>query len=57
VNTLRGLDDALRALKADGHGVKGAFAWHGWNNGDSYDYWASINANGACKVREIETHE
>jgi hypothetical protein len=57
VNTLRGLDDALRALKADGHGVKGAFAWHGWNNGDSYDYWASINANGACKVREIETHD
>jgi hypothetical protein len=57
VNSLRGLDDALRALKAGGHGVKGAFNWHGWNNGDSYDYWASINTNGACKVREIETHD
>lgn len=57
VNALRGLDDALRAVKAAGHGVKGAFYWHGWNNGDSYDYWASISANGACKVREIEAND
>jgi hypothetical protein len=57
VNALRGLDDALRALKARGHGVKGAFYWHGWNNGDSYDYWASFNTNGACKVREIQAHD
>ena len=57
INTLRGLDDALRALKANGHGVKGAFSWHGWNNGDTYDYWASGNSNGACKVREIESHD
>lgn len=57
INTLRGLDDALRALKAKGHGVLGAFVWHGWNNGDTYDYWASSNANGACKVQEIESHD
>lgn len=57
VNALRGLDDALRALKANGHGVKGAFAWHGWDNGDSYDFWLSSNSNGACKIREIETHD
>jgi hypothetical protein len=57
INALRGLDDALRALKANGHGVKGAFAWHGWDNGDSYDYWLSSNSNGACKIREIETHD
>jgi hypothetical protein len=57
VNTLRGLDDALRALKTNGHGIKGAFVWHGWNNNDSYDYWASFNTNGACKVREIEAHD
>lgn len=57
INTLRGLDDALRALKANGHGVKGAFAFHGWNNGDSYDYWLASNHNGACKIREIETHD
>ncbi len=57
VNALRGLDDALRALRAKGHGVKGAFYWHGWNNEDSYDYWAASNKNGACKVREIESND
>lgn len=57
VNCLRGLDDALRALKANGHGVKGAFCFHGWNNGDVYDYWASWNSYGACKIMEIETHD
>ncbi|HZV34957.1 MAG TPA: hypothetical protein VFB72_10325, partial [Verrucomicrobiae bacterium] len=57
VNCLRGLDDALRALKAAGHGVKGAFFWHGWNDGDSYDYWNSNNSYGACKVHEIITHD
>jgi hypothetical protein len=53
VNALRGLDDALFALRSEGKGVKGAFFWHGWNNEDSYDYWASFNSQGACKVREI----
>jgi hypothetical protein len=57
INALRGLDDALRALRANGHGVKGAFAWHGWDNGDSYDFWLSSNSNGACKIHEIETHD
>ena len=57
VNALRGLDDALRALRARGRGVKGAFYWHGWNNDDSYDYWASFNFRGACKVREIQANE
>lgn len=57
VNCLRGLDDALRALKAAGHGVKGAFCFHGWNNDDSYDYWNPAGAAGACKEMEIETHD
>lgn len=57
INAFRGLDDALRALKAAGKGVKGAFAWHGWNNGDTYDYWLASNSNGACKIREIESHD
>jgi hypothetical protein len=57
VNCLRGLDDALRALRSRGHGVKGAFYWHGWNNGDTYDYWASWNSCGACKVRTIESND
>jgi hypothetical protein len=57
VNTLRGLDDALRALKAKGMGVKGAFHWHGWHNNDSYDYWASGNTQGACKIRRIQAND
>jgi hypothetical protein len=56
VNAMRGLDDALRALKAKGRGVKGAFHWHGWHNNDSYDFWAGFNANGACKVKTIEAN-
>jgi hypothetical protein len=57
VNCLRGLNDALSALKADGHGVKGAFLFHGWNNGDTYDYWATWNSCGACKELEIEQND
>lgn len=57
VNCLRGLNDALSALRSDGHGVKGAFCWHGWNNDDSYDYWNPEGAAGACKEMEIETHD
>lgn len=57
VNCLRGLDDALRALKSKGWGVKGAFCWHGWDDGDTYDFWASWNSYGACKVMEIETND
>ena len=54
VNCLRGLDDALRVLEANGHGVKGTFYWHGWNNGDTYNFWSSWNSEGACKVKTIQ---
>ncbi|HET6611818.1 MAG TPA: cellulase family glycosylhydrolase [Kofleriaceae bacterium] len=58
INTLRGLDDALRALLASGRGVKGTFAWHGWNNGDSYDFWASsAHDRGACKIRLLQAND
>jgi hypothetical protein len=57
INALRGLDDALRALRASGHGIKGAFVWHGWNNGDSYDFWNAASAQGACKVRLLQSHD
>lgn len=57
VNALRGLDDALRALRAKGEGIKGAFAWHGWHNNDRYDVWSPLNAQGACKVRKIEAND
>ena len=56
INALRGLDDALRALRTTGRGVKGVFYWHGRHNDDSYDFWSSKNAQGACKVREIESN-
>jgi hypothetical protein len=55
VNALRGLDDALRAQRASGNEVKGVVVWHGWDNGDSYDYWLPSNAQGACKVRLIQS--
>jgi hypothetical protein len=57
INALRGLDDALRALRAEGDGVKGAFLWHGRNNKDPYDFWGPNAKQGACKVREILSHD
>jgi hypothetical protein len=56
INALRGLDDAVRALRASGRRVKGVVSWHGWNNGDGYDYWNAANAQGACKIRLIQSH-
>jgi hypothetical protein len=56
IDALRGLDDALRAFRAASAPVKGVFFWHGWHNGDSYDYWDPANAEGACKVRLIEAN-
>jgi len=53
VNLFRGLHDALLALKGRGEPVRGAFHWHGWHNGDSYDFWEPKNANGASEVRNI----
>ncbi len=57
VNALRGLDDALHALRGRGTAVQGAVFWHGWDNGDSYDFWSAANAQGACKVRLIQTSD
>ena len=56
VNSLCGLQDALAALRARGRGVAGLYHWHGWNNGDSYSFWAPGNQAGAAKVREVEAH-
>merc|ERR1712187_667529 len=53
VNCLRGLHDALLAFKRQGKAVRGAFHWHGWHNGDSYDFWNRGNANGAAKVHQM----
>ena len=55
VNSLRGLEIGLRALKANGTGVLGVYHWHGWDNGDSYSFWGANNARGAAKVQSI-TH-
>ena len=56
VNALRGLDDAVGALRQNGHRIHEAVQWHGWDNGDSYDFWNGSNAQGACKVRLIQSH-
>lgn len=57
VNSLRGLEDALRALKAKGRGVKGSYYWHGWSNGDTYNFWSAWNNEGACKVKTIQKND
>ena len=36
-----------------GAGVKGAFHWHGWANGDSFGIWDKGNVNGSTKVLKI----
>ncbi|MBC8201439.1 MAG: cellulase family glycosylhydrolase [Planctomycetes bacterium] len=53
-NTLRGLHDALRKLKQDGHGIASSYLWHGWDNGDSYDAWNPKATFGAEKVKRIQ---
>lgn len=53
-NALRGLHDALLALKKSGSPIKSSFLWHGWNNGDSYSLWNPKAAFGAQKVEQIQ---
>jgi len=53
VNCLRGLNDAVIALRQQGLGIKGAFHWHGWHNGDSFDFFEPSNANGSAGVSRI----
>lgn len=53
VNCLRGMNDAVLELKQSGLAIRGAFHWHGWNNGDSFDAFDPANANGSAKVRRI----
>ena len=55
VNMLRGLDDAVSALRAAGEGVAGAYLWHGWDDSDSYSFWG-VGYRGRAKVEEILTH-
>lgn len=53
VNLLRGLHAALDEFKAERKPVKGVFLWHGWPNGDNYDFWCRKNESGAAKVSKI----
>ena len=53
VNCLRGLHDAVVALREAGDPVAGAFHWHGWHNGDEYDLWSPTNALGAASTAKI----
>jgi hypothetical protein len=54
VNSLRGLDDCLTAMKKKGQGVIGVYPWHGWDNGDSYSFFGKKNSNGRAKMQIIE---
>jgi hypothetical protein len=54
VNSLRGLDDCLSAMKNSGEAVLGVFPWHGYNNGDSYDFFGTKNGNGRAKMQLIQ---
>ena len=49
---LRGLNDAVDALKSQGDPIAGAFYWHGWNNTDSYSFWGD-GYRGRPKVERI----
>ena len=53
VNSLRGLEIGLHALKLSGEGVRGVYHWHGWDNGDSYSFFGATNSHGSAKVRSI----
>lgn len=53
VNCLRGMHEALMQLKSQGHGIKGAYHWHGWHNSDTFDFWECANAKGAAMVAKI----
>ena len=54
INCLRGMHDAVAALRNAGTPVKSTYYWHGWNNGDCYDIWSSASAHGAEKVINIQ---
>ena len=34
-------------------GIKGAYHWHGWKNGDSFSFWEDSNKNGSTKVLKV----
>ncbi|KAA1260768.1 Cellulase (glycosyl hydrolase family 5) [Rubripirellula obstinata] len=53
-DALVGLREAINFLKGEGRPIKGAYHWHGWDNGDTYSYWDQANRLGALKIREIQ---
>ena len=53
-NALRGFHDATSALKKANKGVLSTYLWHGWNNGDSYDFFDEAGAGGANKIKTIQ---
>jgi hypothetical protein len=47
------MDDGVSALRLQGAGIKGAFHWHGWQNGDSFSFFEKANKNGSTKVLKV----
>lgn len=54
INCLRGMHDAVAALRNAGNPIKASYLWHGWHNSDSYDVWYSGSNYGAEKVINIQ---
>lgn len=53
VNCLRGIRDAISSFESLQKQVIGLYFWHGWHNGDSYDFWGEANGPGKACVQQI----
>jgi hypothetical protein len=53
VACFQGLNDGVVALRQAGFGIRGAFHWHGWLNGDSFSFFEADNKNGSTKVLKV----
>jgi len=53
VNCLRGMRDAVGAFDEQNKQVLGLYYFHGWHNGDSYDFWDEANSFGKACVQDV----
>jgi len=54
INCLRGMNDAVLALRNAGNAINSSYVWHGWHNSDTYDVWYSGSTYGTAKVKKIQ---
>lgn len=53
-NALCGFHDAVHEFRKAGRGIRSSCHWHGWNNGDTFDFMAQPSKYGARKIQEIQ---